>query len=210
MRIFIVFIVLNLFPAVTFWLNAQEIILIRHAEVQLDSDGWMGAKKAAEFRKEYDTAPIIRFDPESILAKLPKRITDTIYVSGLPRSIATGLYLFGDSANIVSMNILNEFEMHIIWLPVYLPYKGWTFLSRSLWLLGNESPGTESYRETKKRIQKVCAFIEKKASRNNQVILVTHGFLNRNIAKELKRRGWSRIQNDGKTNLGATILRKKQ
>lgn len=187
----------------------QEVVLIRHAEVSLDHSGWMSSKKAANYRKAYDTAAVNQFDPDTVLAKIPRRITDTIYVSALPRSIVTGLKLFGDSANVVSLDILNEFEMHMIWLPTYLPYKGWTVLSRGMWLLGLVKPGTESYAEAKKRVRLVADFVEEKVSLQDQVILVTHGFINRNLAKELRKRGWLITHNKGSDNLGATILRKK-
>nr|WP_319510696.1 phosphoglycerate mutase family protein [uncultured Draconibacterium sp.] len=187
---------------------AQEVILIRHAEVKLERHGWMGAKKASAVRDEYDTAPISQFNADTVLSKIPQRITDTIYISGLSRSIATGLKLFGDSATIVSLDDLNEFEMHMIWLPLFLPYKIWTSISRTMWLMGLEKPGTESFQEARERVDAVCSFIEQKAEQNEQAILVTHGFINRNIARELQKRGWRVIQNNGKENLGATILRK--
>lgn len=188
--------------------QAQEVILIRHASVKLEQKGWVGAKKASRLRENYDTAPIKQFDPDTVLSKIPKRITDTIYVSALPRSIATGLKLFGDSATIVSISDLNEFEMHMVWLPLYLPYKAWTSISRTMWLMGLEKPGTESFDEAKDRVKDMCSFIEKKAEQNKQVILVTHGFINRNITKELEKRGWKISQNKGKENLGATVLKK--
>ena len=194
-------------PASAF-LSGQEIVLIRHAEVSLDHAGWMGPKKAARNREAYDTAPVYQFDPDTVLAKVPPRVTDTIYVSGLPRSIATGIKLFGDSATIVSLDLLNEFEMHVVWLPLYLPYKGWTGISRALWLMGWEKRGTESYAEAKDRVKFVCDVLEKKADEQKQVILVTHGFINRNIAKELEKRDWEITQNEGKKNLGATVLRR--
>lgn len=192
----------------TMHMQAQEVILIRHASVKLEQKGWVGAKKASRLRENYDTAPIKQFDPDTVLNKIPARITDTIYVSALPRSIATGLKLFGDSATIVSLQDLNEFEMHMIWLPLYLPYKAWTSISRTMWLMGLEKPGSESFQEAKDRVDDVCNFIEYKAEQNKQVILVTHGFINRNISKELKKRGWQIRQNNGKENLGATVLKK--
>lgn len=204
----------NFFLAIIFTLLSsshlfgQEVVLIRHAEVSLDHSGWMSSKKAANYREAYNTAAVHQFDPDTVLAKIPRRITDTIYVSALPRSIATGLKLFGDSANVVSLDMLNEFEMHMIWLPTYLPYKGWTVLSRGMWLVGLKREGTESYADAKKRVSRVADFIEEKATEQKQVIMVTHGFINRNLAKELKKRGWIITLNNGTENLGATILRK--
>lgn len=186
----------------------QELILIRHAQVSLEHKGWMNSKKAAEYREAYDTAPVYQFERDTVLAKIPKRITDTIYVSGLPRSIATGVKLYGDSAQLVSLDLLNEFELYILKLPLYMPYKVWTSLSRGFWLLGMKKEDTESYREAKNRVKTIADLIEKKAITNRQIILVTHGFINRNIAKEMKKRGWEIEQNNGKENLGATVLQK--
>ena len=186
----------------------QEVILIRHAKVYLEKDGWMGPKKAAKYREMYDTAPIHQFLPDTVLSKLPKRTADTVYVSGLARSIATGWKLYGDSVNLVSLELLNEFELHVIWLPLILPFKGWTAVSRGLWMIGIKRPGAESFKDGKKRAKQAVDFIEYKSNQNRQVILVTHGFLNRTIRKEMKKRGWKIIKNEGHKNLGATILQK--
>jgi len=189
-------------------LFAQEVILIRHAKVFLEEEGWMGAKKAAKYRALYDTAPIYQFLPDTVLTKLPARKTDTVYVSGLARSIATGWKLFGDSVNLVSMDLLNEFELHVVRLPLILPFKGWTAVSRSLWVLGLNQRNTESFKEGKKRANTVVDFIEEKTLYREQVIIVAHGFLNRTVTKEMKKRGWRIMENRGQKNLGATIFRK--
>ena len=188
--------------------NAQEIILIRHAKVAQDHSGWMGVKKARQLHRSYDTSPIHQFSSDSVLAKIPARQTDTVYVSGLPRSIGTGIKLFGETATLVSMDLFNEFDMHIAGIPLFLPYKGWTGISRILWLAGAKKRGVESFAEAKERVELAANFIEEKVKNRQQIILVTHGFINRNISKELKKRGWKIVQNNGKENLGATVLRK--
>ncbi len=199
-----ILLVLMLSPA----LVAQQVILIRHARVFQDHSGWMSAKTAAEMRAAYDTAPIHQFNADTVLAQLPRRISDTVYVSALPRSIATGALLFGDSATLVSNALFNEFELHISRLPLYLPYKAWTSLSRGLWLLGHKHKTAESFDEAKNRVEEAVNFIEHKAQQQQQVILVTHGFINRNIANTLEKRGWKLTQNNGTENLGATVLKK--
>ncbi len=186
----------------------QEIILLRHSKVALEQRGWMTAKKAATFREKYNNAPIYKFDKDTVLSKLPIKITDTIYVSTLPRSIATAILLYADSSEIVSTGLLNEFELQIVRLPLILPYKAWTAVSRTFWLMGLEKEGTESYKEARQRVRLIADMIEEKTATQQQLIFVTHGFVNRNIAKELKRRGWTITQNQGKKNLGATVLKK--
>lgn len=168
----------------------------------------MGPKKAAQLRKSYDSAPICPFSPDSVLNTLPERKTDTIYVSNLERSIGTGWQLYGDSAILLSSPFLNEFELEIVKLPLLLPYKGWIAISRLVWALGHKNENYETHREAKERVQQIAYFIENKVKQSQQIILVTHGFLNRNITRELKRRGWQVTRNEGKNNLGATVLEK--
>jgi broad specificity phosphatase PhoE len=181
----------------SFQLKAQEVILLRHAKVFQDHSGWMGSKRASELRANYDTAPIHKFS------------ADTVYVSKLPRSVASGVILFGDSATVVSMDVFNEFELHVNKLPLYMPYKAWTSLSRTFWLIGHKHQSVESYSEAKQRVKRAVDFIEAKTKIQEQVILVTHGFINRNIANTLKKRGWEITENKGSKNLGATILRRE-
>ncbi len=188
-------------------LMGQEIVLIRHAKVDMEAKGWMRAKRAAEYRMNYDVSPINDFIPSEVLLQLPTISSDTVYTSVLYRSKETAFRLLGDSVTFVSMPLLNEYELHIVRWPLLLPYKGWTIISRTLWLFGLKKDGVESYRMAKERTQKAVNFITQKSVHSQQVILVTHGFLNRNIAKELERRGWARTLNNGKANLGATVLK---
>ena len=91
-------------------------------------------------------------------------------------------------------------------MPLILPFKAWTGLSRLGWFLGVKRENTETVRDARKRTDRAVDFIEQKMNYNDQLIMVTHGFLNRNIKYELKRRGWKIIQNKGHKNLGSTIL----
>lgn len=188
--------------------QAQEIILIRHAKVNLNTKGWMGHRKAAQYREAYDTAPVYSFNPDSVLSTLPFRESDTVFVSCLPRSIHTGTSLFADSAAIVSLALFNEFELHIVKWPVVVPYKVWTAVSRALWIFGKRREGFESYKSGKERAGKAVSYLEKQASHDDQVILVAHGYLIHTMTREFKKRGWNVVQNNGKNNLGATILQK--
>ena len=188
--------------------SCQEVILIRHAKVFTEASGLMGYKKATCLHSLYNTNPIYPFNADRVLSDLPARTTDTVYVSSLTRSVSTGWMLFGDSAVILSSPFFDEFDLHIIRLPVVLPYKLWTGISRTLWLLGANKKNKESYNEAKKRAKHIADFIEQRLQYNNQVILITHGFLNRAIAKELQKRHWEKIIDNGGKNLGATILKK--
>ncbi len=186
--------------------SCQEVILLRHAKVDIKAGGWTGHKKAIKYQRLYNTAPIAPFNAGKVLAGLPKRRTDTVYVSNLSRSVTTGWLLFGDSAVVLSSCFLDEFELNVIRLPLLLPYKGWTSVSRALWLMGIHGKNNESYKEARGRVGEIADFIEERLEYNEQVIMVTHGFLNHDIAREMKKRGWGIIKGAGTKNLGATIL----
>ncbi|GAF03017.1 phosphoglycerate mutase family protein [Saccharicrinis fermentans] len=189
-------------------MDGQEVVLIRHAKVNMDAKGWIRARKAAEYREKYDVSPIHSFSATAVKKQLPVIISDTVYTSALARTQETAYLLWGDSVIYVALPLLNEYQLHVIRWPLWLPYKGWTSISRALWLMGLKKEGVESYSEAKERTLKVVDFIEHKSEGNPQVVLVTHGFLNRNIAKELEKRGWLRTLNKGKVNLGATVFKK--
>lgn len=188
--------------------EAKEIVLIRHAKVDLETKGWMSAQKAKCFRTAYDTAAIHNFLPDTVLSKIPNRITDTVYTSSLPRSLCTAFNLFDDSVIYYSTPFFDEFELHIIRLPLVLPYKAWTAISRFGWFVGFKREHTETHKEARRRVKHAVNFIEEKSRHNEQVILVTHGFLNHKIKNKLKRRGWRIKHDQGKENLGATVLEK--
>lgn len=184
----------------------QEIILIRHARVNLDTKGIMFPGEAAVLREAYDTAGIYSFMPDTVLNKIPKRKTDTIYTSSLKRSILTAHRLFGDSVVYVPKSLFDEFELHVLRLPLLLPYKVWTGISRLGWFVGMKNENSENRSEGVKRAKLAARFIETKSKVNGQVIMVTHGFINRNITNELKKGGWTVVQKKGRENLGATVL----
>ncbi len=201
--IFLYIIFVTLFPVS---LLSKEVILIRHAKVDLEIKGWMTAKKAANLRQNYDTAPITNFAPDTVLSKLPQILADTVHTSLLYRSMATAGILFDGSVTYIASPVFNEFNLPVFGLPLVLPYKGWAIISRAAWLLGWSKKDIESHKDAKQRVQNAVHYIEELAKTNNQVVLVTHGYINRNIKNELKKRGWKVKQNEGKKNLGATIL----
>ncbi len=187
---------------------AQEIILIRHAQVDMHVSGIMGPKKAMGFVQAYDTANIVNFNADTVLAKLPPISSKTIYTSTLYRSMATAAKLFGDSVQYISSPLFNEFGLSVVRLPLVLPFKAWSTFSRVSWLMGRKRNNAESYKEAKQRVQKCVLFLEQKSETENQVVLVSHGFLNRNIKNQLVKRGWKLRKDHGLKNLGAFVLEK--
>lgn len=183
-----------------------QIYLIRHAKPNLKKELFYSAKEAQQYVYDYNSVPIIPFDPE--LVKVNLNPDHVIYCSNLPRSQETALAIFGDKYPVVSDSIFREYEIKIVKANslIKLPLPIWQFFSRGSWLLGFNHQGIESRKEAKLRVKQAVENLIKVAHREETAVLVAHGMLNAGLEKELKKQGWQVIQKKGQTNLGATIL----
>lgn len=184
----------------------QTIVLIRHAKVEMNPGSLMNASRAMEYLSAYDRLPIESFEPNTVLVKLPKPLPDTIYTSTLYRSKETARRLFGDSASYVHRAIFDEFDLRIVRLPLLLPLRAWTVISRFAWVTGLMQRDVETHKEAMVRIAKNCDWLEERTAADGYVLMVTHGFLNHSLKRELKRRGWTVEYTEGHGNLGVQKL----
>lgn len=183
-----------------------QIYLIRHAKPNLKKKMFYSAKEAQQYVKDYNSVPIIPFDPALVQDNLSD--DHLIYCSNLPRSQETALNIFGDRFTIVSDSVFREYEIRMVDAHsiVKLPLGLWQAFSRGSWLLGFNHRGIESRKEARERTKQATENLIKIAELEETAVLIAHGMLNGGIAGELKRRGWKLIQKKGQTNLGATIL----
>ena len=183
-----------------------QIYLIRHAKPNLKKKLFYSAKEAQQYVYDYNSVPIIPFDPELVQVNLnPNHV---IYCSNLPRSQETALAIFGDRYPVVSDSIFREYEIKMVKASsiIKLPLPMWQFFSRGSWLLGFNHRGIESRKESKLRVKQAVENLIKIAQQEETAVLVAHGMLNAGLEKELKKKDWQVIQKKGQTNLGATVL----
>jgi broad specificity phosphatase PhoE len=183
-----------------------QIYLIRHAKPDLKKETFYSAKEAQQYVHNYNSVPIIPFDPE--LVKVNLKPDHIIYCSNLPRSQETALAIFGKKFHVVSDSIFREYEIKMVKANsiIKLPLPIWQFFSRGSWLLGFNHRGIESRKEAKVRVQQAAENLIKVAHIEETAVLVAHGMLNHGLEKQLKKQGWQVIQKNGQTNLGATVL----
>ncbi len=183
-----------------------QIYLIRHAKPDVKKKAFCSADEAQQYVKDYNSVPIIPFDPDLVSVNLQPN--HTIYCSSLPRSQETALNIFGDEYPVVADSIFREFEIRMIDANSFLklPMVLWQGFSRGSWMLGFNHRGIERHKEAKLRANKAAENLIKVARREETAILVAHGMLNGAISKELEKKGWRQIQKQGHVNLGATIL----
>ena len=78
-----------------------------------------------------------------------------------------------------------------------LPAMGWFVLLRIMWLFGFRKNG-ESFTQAKFRAKQAANKLIALAEKNDKVILVGHGLMNRLIAKQLRLKGWQGPVSPGK------------
>lgn len=183
-----------------------QIYLIRHAKPNLKKKLFYSAQEAQEYVRNYNSVPVIPFDPE--LIKVNLNTNHLIYCSNLPRSQETALRIFGDKFTVISDSIFREYEIRMINASsiIKLPLGLWQAFSRGSWLLGYNHNGIESRKKAKLRAAMAAENLIKVAKQEETAVLVAHGMLNGGIEKELKKQDWQIIQKKGHINLGATVL----
>lgn len=184
----------------------MKIYLIRHAKPDVEKKKICTSTMAQAYVDAYSKAPIIPFDSSLLVVDLPDK--HTIYCSSLRRAQETAQSIFGRDYNIVVDAQFREFETNIIAQQnvVSLPLIVWQSLSRAAWVLGLNQSHIESYKEARERAKGVAVQLASQAEKQQTVVLVAHGMLNRSVAKWLQQSGWQITQKQGHINIGATVL----
>jgi broad specificity phosphatase PhoE len=183
-----------------------QIILIRHGNPEINKNGWFSYKAARNYIKAYDTVGVrpIGKPPVTLVSNEEVKI----FSSSLYRAYDTALKVFGNESAINVDSAFIEFQREITPLPLILPIKGWTGLSRFFWMIGLHSNDIPGFRSEKSRAVMDAGLLEKAAIENRKVILVGHGFLNKYIVRDLKKNGWDHSFNGGNDYLAVQVMTK--
>ncbi|MEM1135976.1 MAG: histidine phosphatase family protein [Bacteroidota bacterium] len=183
----------------------KQIILIRHGEPALKKEGWVKREEAKQFIYAYDTVGI--YDSKFKSASITDDEVTVIHTSSLNRARHTAKFLFGEEKNYLNDTLFREFERKIAALPnLKLPLKTWLVTSRILWMMGMNKKNIESFSEAKRRAKRATSRLEQLTDENGKVVLVAHGFLNRYLIKNLKKRDWKVVRKGGKGYFATWLL----
>ena len=183
----------------------EQIILIRHGEPALNKKGWFTRKEAMQFIKDYDSVGVEPLPYQPVLLA-PGEI-DTVYTSTINRAKYTGKLAFGAAVHYQDDPLFREFERKIFGFPnLKMPLKFWLVTSRVLWLMGANKKDIESKKEANQRAQQAAQKLIDHATKQNKVILVAHGLLNRSLVKNLKKQGWTLVRKGGSKYLATSLL----
>ncbi len=162
--------------------NAEmKLLLIRHGKVDME---WKKSYTSAEYDKacrQYDEADIVPIGQPQDTGDYMR-----IYTSSQKRAVQTARQLFPSAPEemITQTYLLDEVPLHAFMgtkrnLPKYI----YDILGRLQWLSGKQQ--IESRAETVKRADELIALLEGK---NENAILVTHGFFMNVLIRRLRYR----------------------
>jgi len=182
----------------------MKIILIRHAEVEIDKNTFTYASELKKWLEIYDHAEIKKalVSKDEILNLFNQ--SDRIFCSTLKRSLDS-VALYGKSPDKTD-EIFNEAGLPFAnWSWVKLPLSLWAVVFRVMWLFGYKNNG-ESLKVAKARAKKGADRLIEACAKNSTITLLGHGLMNRLIGKELVKRGWKAQSKMGSANWGYGVF----
>ncbi|RLA70371.1 MAG: hypothetical protein DRG09_03400 [Epsilonproteobacteria bacterium] len=182
----------------------KQIILIRHAKVDIDNTQKIIAASMKNWVKAYDIAELCsESKPTQKTIDVVKR-TDVVVTSALKRAIDSAKVLGTDIYE--SNALFNEAsipDVHMAFLK-FKP-KTWLMILRVLLLFGlgkKDASLKASKLQAKEAVKRLLALVDTHES----VVLVGHGGMNWLIRKVLMKEGWSLEPNASNKNWGMTVL----
>ena len=183
----------------------KQILLIRHAKVDIDNTKKIDVQSLKNWVESYDTAPIVAdsLPPEQTVTLAKK--ADVMVTSTLRRAIDSAKVL---GVEVHMQNVLfNEAAIPEIVIPyLKLKPKSWLVILRLMLLLGLGKKET-SLKASKEQAKKAAIELETLAKEHNKVVLVGHGGMNWLIGKVLIKKGWKIENKVSHENWGVTILK---
>ncbi|WP_312269695.1 histidine phosphatase family protein [Pseudescherichia sp.] len=178
----------------------MEITLVRHGKPDLKKSGSVSAAGMREWVLAYDASRISGSPAPTVNAACQN--SKLIVSSPLPRAISS-LETLGVKPDFI-LNELSEAPLPIFNVPtIKLSPSLWLVLFRLFWLVGASS-NSESCSDAKERAKSVADRLAALAHEHNRVFSMGHGIMNKLIAKELERAGWTKVT-DGESGYWGTV-----
>jgi len=172
----------------------MEIILLRHGKPELELKGRLNASEIKQLIVAYNKSGI-QDSPSKILIKRFNK--HHVICSDLNRSIQSAKKLGFKQIHLTDV-LFKEVDMpHFDQSFFKLPTIIWFTLLRTMCLFGFKKNG-ESFNQAKIRAKQAANKLIALAEKNEKVLLVGHGLMNRLIAKQLRLRHWQGPVSPGK------------
>lgn len=170
-----------------------QIYLIRHGQPACLPKERLSQDEFRHWVRAYNSAGILGRPPRSIQDLARNSDEWAIFCSSLPRSVQSAEALAW-SGQIRSSPLFDEAAISIAPVRLCLKSSTWILLGRASWLLGASAP--EGVAACRARARDAADALANSA-RNANTALVGHGWMNRMICRELRKRGWKIFEKRG-------------
>lgn len=174
------------------------IVLARHGEPALSRKIRLNSAGYRDWWARYEEGGILEGQtPPSELLEMARR-ADVIFASTRRRAIETAEAVAGGKL-FVRDPIFIEAPLPPPPLPSFIRFnpKTWGFIARVAWWFFGHHEGQETRREAERRAADVAERLIASASTGEKVLVLAHGFFNTMVERELKRRGWAKVEGRG-------------
>ena len=172
----------------------MEIILLRHGKPSVEINGHVSACEFKQLVKEYTQSGIQDHPPIDLKDQFNSHY---VVCSHLERSLQSAKHLGMPEVHLTDELFAETDIPHFDQFIFKLPILAWLISLRIMWLLGFSKNG-ESFKEAKNRAKLASNKLIALAQKNEKVILVGHGLMNRLIAKQLRLNNWQGPKSPGK------------
>jgi broad specificity phosphatase PhoE len=174
-----------------------RIIVVRHGRPVLNRNEGprLDWKAYRDWWSRYEQSPLADGQkcPDALIAEV--RDDAVVFSSVRPRAMQTADAL-ARGRSVTRDPTFNEAPLPPPrWGARYLP-KTWNKIARVAWLMGHHD-GDEHVRDAKQRASKAADILVAAATKGPDVVLAAHGWFNRMLRPELRRRGWSCLHDGG-------------
>ena len=172
------------------------IVLVRHGKPALSRKVRLTWLEYRQWWKKYDESGLA--EGQAVPAKLAALMhgADAVYSSDLIRAVETATMAAGRAPDIIDPQF-REAALPSPWLgPVKLRPKTWGTLSRIVWfygLIGSEERVTAA----RARANAVTDRLQTEAAAGRLIVVFAHGWFNRMMGTQLRRKGWKITKNQG-------------
>jgi broad specificity phosphatase PhoE len=174
-----------------------RIIIVRHGRPVLNRNegprlDWRAYR---DWWSRYEQSPLADDQkcPDALIAEV--RDDAVAFSSVRPRAMQTADALAGGRM-VTRDPTFNEAPLPPPrWGAKYLP-KTWNKIARVAWLMGHHD-GDEHVRDARSRASKAADVLVSTAMKGPDVVLAAHGWFNRMLRPQLRRRGWSCVHDGG-------------
>lgn len=174
-------------------MKSSTIHLFRHGEPDCPPQRALSCTEYSAWVRAYDAAGITSDPPASLKAWIQNLGVGEVFASTLPRSVQSARALVG-MEKVRSLALFNEAAISTASIPLRMDSSTWTILGRLMWLSGAAS--SERLPECRARAGTATDILVASAA-ETETLLVGHGWMNRMIGKELRKRGFDRIVRTG-------------